>query len=349
MNKEINISILSDVIANKVIDSCNLNVNKQKTIANIISEVLDEYTIQRNVPTSTEIEIQTYVPVPKWAFEYLLYKKQCGMRDSSIKRYRTEISKLCRNINIPVEQLSTNDIRNYFIAYSYTHHASLVYLNNMQKILRNFFEWGYEMGYLLSNPMKNFTPTKFVPNQRHPLTSEELVRIRNACATYKERALVDLLYSSGVRCSELRNLKWKDIDFTNCTVNVVDGKGGKNRSTFMSVNAKVSLLEYKSVQNSNSEYVFTKSMYPFDNYSSNGSIENIVANIGKRANISKKITPHMFRHTFATDLMNSGLSVQYVQRLLGHSNIGTTMIYAKVDISMMKQDYNRCMNYGVSA
>ena len=88
----------------------------------------------------------------------------------------------------------------------------------------------------------------------------------------------------------------------------------------MSVNAKVSLLEYKSVQNSNSEYVFTKSMYPFDNYSSNGSIENIVANIGKRANISKKITPHMFRHTFAMDLMNSGLSVQYVQRLLGLEN-----------------------------
>ena len=57
----------------------------------------------------------------------------------------------------------------------------------------------------------------------------------------------------------------------------------------------------------------------------------------------------MFRHTFATDLMNSGLSVQYVQRLLGHSNINTTMIYAKVDIGMMKQDYNRCMNYGVSA
>ena len=74
MNKEINISILSDVIANKIIASCNLNVNKQKIIANIISEALDEYTIQRNVPTSTEIEIQTYVPVPKWAFEYLLYK-----------------------------------------------------------------------------------------------------------------------------------------------------------------------------------------------------------------------------------------------------------------------------------
>ncbi len=72
MNKEINISILSDIIANKVVDSCNLNVNKQKIIANIISEVLDEYTIQRNVPTSTEIEIQTYVLVPKWALEYLL-------------------------------------------------------------------------------------------------------------------------------------------------------------------------------------------------------------------------------------------------------------------------------------
>ena len=98
-----------------------------------------------------------------------------------------------------------------------------------------------------------------------------------------------------------------------------------------------------------SHWSVRKSMYPFDNYSSNGSIENIVANIGKRANISKKITPHMFRHTFATDLMNSGLSVQYVQRLLGHSNINTTMIYAKVDIGMMKQDYNRCMNYGVSA
>ena len=60
MNKEINISILSDVIANKVVDSCNLNVNKQKIIANIISEALDEYTIQRNVPISTEIEIQIH-------------------------------------------------------------------------------------------------------------------------------------------------------------------------------------------------------------------------------------------------------------------------------------------------
>ncbi|MFP4462079.1 MAG: site-specific tyrosine recombinase/integron integrase [Thermotogota bacterium] len=156
------------------------------------------------------------------------------------------------------------------------------------------------------------------------LSKKEIkVMIKNT-RNIKHRLLIKLLYSTGLRLQELVNLKREDIDFKRKLINVNRGKGRKDRVTLLSESIKEDLIEYLARTEFNTRYLFEgrKGKY------SKKSVQKILETQGKH--INKKVTPHMLRHSFATHLLEAGVDIRYIQRLLGHANVDTTEVYTYV-------------------
>ncbi len=179
---------------------------------------------------------------------------------------------------------------------------------------------------VLKSPINNFD----IPNpKKHRilpkiLSKEDIKEIINLNTNLKHRLIIKILYSSGLRLQELIDLKRNCIDFDRNLIFVKSGKGNKDRFTLLSQELKSDLLKYYSNYNFETDYVFEGRNKKY----SKKSVQKILEYSGKK--IGKRITPHMLRHSFATHLLESGVDIRYIQKLLGHSDIKTTEIYTHV-------------------
>lgn len=169
----------------------------------------------------------------------------------------------------------------------------------------------------------------------------ELEYIRNACTNLRDKALVDFLYSTGARVTELCYAKIENIDWEKKSLLIEHGKGDVTRFTYLNPECEVSLKAYLNSRKDNSPYIFARtrgdSSLPLTAKSIQSTIDNIVVRSGR--NFSVHITPHIFRHTIATVLLRNGMPVEQVQRFLGHANINTTMIYAEVSDDVVRHSH----------
>jgi len=164
------------------------------------------------------------------------------------------------------------------------------------------------------------------------LTRSEIKKMIEVTTNLKHKLLIELLYSSGLRIGEAIKLKIQDINIENNLIRVNEGKGKKDRISILSENFKKDLLVYLCKKRDNNVFLFCKG---------NGHIviktgQRIVEIAAKKAGIIKKVTPHMLRHSFATHLLDNGVDIRYIQRLLGHSNLETTQIYTHVSNNDVK-------------
>lgn len=183
------------------------------------------------------------------------------------------------------------------------------------------------------------------------ITSEELKRLLDAPNTEKDpekkargKAIMELLFSTGLRVSELCSLT-RDLDLTIDEFSI-RGKGGKVRVVFLSDEAKVAVKEYLRLRKDMDNALFVKiSSEKMKNESlTPRSIERIVKSYATRAGISKKVTPHVLRHCFATDLLSNGADIRSVQMLLGHANINTTQVYTHVTDKHLREVHKNFHN-----
>lgn len=158
------------------------------------------------------------------------------------------------------------------------------------------------------------------------LSKEQVKSVINNTNNIKHKCIVSLLYFSGLRRSELLNLKINDIDSSRMLIHIIDAKGNKDRYTILSQNALADLREYYK-QWKPKEYLFEglKNM-PY----SGSSVGKIITATAIKAGIRKKVTPHTLRHSFATHLLENGTDLRYIQLLLGHNSTKTTEIYTHV-------------------
>lgn len=153
----------------------------------------------------------------------------------------------------------------------------------------------------------------------------------------RDKLILTLLYSSGLRVSELINLIVKDIDFEERTV-LIRGKGDKDRVVLFDKNAKKLILEYLELRNTNSKYLFTNKQ---GNHITSRYVQIMIKKYAKKAGITKKVTPHVLRHSYATHLLKNGVDIRVIQQLLGHSSLSTTQIYTSVDMDTIKSVYDQ--------
>lgn len=172
--------------------------------------------------------------------------------------------------------------------------------------------------------------TTIVPNMKKPkslpniLSKHEILSMISSTTNLKHRLIIEMLYSSGMRLSELINIKWCDIDFKRNLINIKNGKGGKDRIVMLSRRLKKSLCVFTKEREGHVFLSQRGKTYAV------GSIQKIIKNAAKKAGIQKNVTPHTLRHSFATHLLEKGTDIRYIKDLLGHSDISTTLIYTKV-------------------
>ena len=198
-------------------------------------------------------------------------------------------------------------------------------------------QWLANEELIPKNPCAVIKPIKCPDEERFPFSAVELDALKQACKNQKERAIVEILVSSGIRVSELSNMDVSDLDFSSLAVHVRQGKGGKDRTTFMTDVARLHIQKYLLTRTDNDTALFINK-----NRSrlKSGGIQFILKELGKRAEVSN-VHPHRFRRTFATGLASRGMPIQEIQRLLGHSDINTTMTYVSTNSEKIKASYRQ--------
>lgn len=296
-----------------------------------------EYEIS---PRNTEVVLyEGYLPECYKIF--FVTRKIEGMSMKSLELYDMVLRDFFYQVNKKLEEISTNDIRLYLYQTQQTRKICNSTLDGRRTIIHVFMEWAANEGYIGSNPCRNIKPIKFERPQRKPLTGIELEMLRNACKSLKDKAIVEMFYSTGCRVTELERLDITDVDFQKKEVYLF-GKGNKHRTSYLNAKAELAIRNYLASRNDNNQALFVSDREPHDRIKK-AAIEKRIRKLGETSGIGRRVYPHLIRHTTATDGLDRGMPVEEVQQILGHVNIATTMIYAEVSKANVKNDHRRCI------
>lgn len=269
--------------------------------------------------------------------EFLAKKKMKGCSEGTVNLYRIVLRDFCLWLRRDIKTAKDIDIL-MFLDYEKTAHGvSNSTLNSRRLILSSFFGFLADSGKIVGNPIRGVDTIKCKATVRKPLSDMELEMVRNACESLREKALFEVLYSTGARVSEVVSMNRTEIDRENRSM-VITGKGNKERHIFFNAKAMLALKNYLSSRTDKNEALFVTEVSPYRRLSK-ASIEAEVKRIGNRSGIGRRVYPHLMRHTFATDALFHGARVEEVQKMLGHEKLDTTMIYAKTQTSTLQHSH----------
>ena len=301
--------------------SGHFNTKELDIILSTLDKVSSNYTITECETSLAVIDDET----PKVVRLYLSSKKLEGISEHTIELYAGILRRFFDEVRRIPQDVSTNEIRLFLVQYQVQSGVSDRTLDKYRQVLNTFFEWCMNEEYISKNPCKNIKEIKYEVEPRRSLTRFQLEQVRRACTTKRDLAIVDVLYSTGCRVTELVNMKFSDVDFINNSVRII-GKGKKHNTVYLNDNARLSLDDYLNVRKGDSEYLFTSEYKPYGKLTPR-SIQHLFSTIGRELNI--KLSPHILRHTSATLALQSGMPITQVQRMLGHASVNTTQIYAE--------------------
>lgn len=271
---------------------------------------------------------------------FIVAKRLEGCSEKTLKFYEFNIKKLFSYVDKNVIEITTQDLRDYLIKYKEERQVSNVTLDNMRCVLQSFFNYLYDEGLMEKNPTGALKKIKSDQIIKNPFTEEELEILRENCRDIREKAIFEVLYSSGMRVGELTLLNIKDIDFINNKA-IIFGKGAKEREAYFTVKARILIQDYLKTRKDDNEALFVGMRAPHKRLQIS-AYQKILHDLGERAGIH--CHPHKFRRTCATALLNKGMPVEEISKLLGHTKLETTMGYCQVNQHRIKDDHARYMN-----
>lgn len=288
---------------------------KTKSILKDFPEMIEDYLIDLEIRNYSLNTIKTYKSILDNFYRFLTDEKN---PDKNILRsFKRYIRYLKREKKVS---------QNY------------IYLVTI--VVKKFFEF-HKMDHL--KDVKTPKRAKSLPKS---LNEDEVKRLIKAAAAdrrqrkftrTRDKLILSLLYSSGLRVSELVSLKVNDIDLKDRTIRI-RGKGNKDRMVLFDQKTKKLIEDYLHERTWESEYLF---LNRFGKPLTPRYIQITIKNYAIKAGIKKKVTPHILRHSFATHLLKNGVDIRAIQQLLGHSNLSTTQIYTSVDMGTLKNLYDK--------
>jgi integrase/recombinase XerD len=243
--------------------------------------------------------------------------------DKTIKNYLFFNKKFLDFIKKPVESIGVDDIKGYLSSLDKKSTATLALAIAS---LRFFYE-----KILKKEIFKEIEIPKKEKRLPLVLTKEEIKQLIEGADTSKSKLIISFMYSTGLRVSEVVNLKVNDLNLDEKIGWVRQGKGKKDRLFILPEKIIEHLKDFRN-KHTNYQYMFSDSE-PL----TTRNIQKIIKHTSKKIGISKKITPHTLRHSFATHLLEGGTDIRYIQALLGHENLNTTQIYTHVSTDELKK------------
>lgn len=211
-------------------------------------------------------------------------------------------------------------------------------VDNIRRNISSFFSWLEEEDYILKSPMRRIHKIKTKQQVKEVISDEAIEKLRDYCNCKRDLAMIDLLYSTGIRVGELVNLNISDINFEEREC-VVFGKGDKERRVYFDAKAKIHLQDYLKQRKDDNAALFVTLDAPYTRLKISG-VEIRMRELGRKLNLSR-IHPHKCRRTMATRAIDKGMPIEQVQKILGHSQIDTTMQYAIVNQTNVKTSHQK--------
>ncbi len=272
--------------------------------------------------------------------QFLSAKQVDGLSRRTLLNYRQMLTTAGAHFQAPPLRVGANDVRGY-LAHLADRGLRQSSINTHANTLRSFFAWLSAEGEIPSSPMLRIRSPRIDKRAaRCPLTDKDLGRVRAACQTPLERAVLEVLVSTGCRVSEVVSLQVSQIDFTNRTFQVV-GKGGKTRAVYFSARAERAMEQYLS-SSKNPSVLFSSRRFPYEPLQV-GGLQKLLRLLGEQAGLKEHLHPHKLRHTFATSALNRGMDLSVIQHLLGHESPDTTQIYAKLSPKTISRAYAKAV------
>ena len=266
---------------------------------------------------------------------YLNTLRMEGRSEKTVLRYKRELTRFHTIDPTPIRQITVFNVRQY-LAREKARGIADSTLQGNRDIYHAYFGWLHREGMLATDPCANLRPVKGTEEERQPFTDVELELLKNGCNTVKEKAIVFFLLSTGCRISEVEALNKSDIDYQNREAKVL-GKGNKWRYVYFTDIAAMYLKDYIASRTDDLDALFVSK---FKHRMSVSGFQAVLKNLGNRVGV-EDVFPHRFRHTFATNMLRSGMPIQEVSVLLGHSRIDTTTTYAHTSQDRVKLSYLR--------
>ena len=279
--------------------------------------------------------------------EFLEYIKNIkNYSDFTVINYKEDLDKYCdylKNNMIDLKNIEYKDILNYISYLKHNHKSTSI--NRSLSSIRSFYNFLIKKSYINSNPFNIVNGMKKEKKLPEYFKYDEYINLVNSIDTntslgVRNKCIFELLLATGCRVSELVNIKLNDIDLNRQEIKVL-GKGSKYRIVYFGSYAKDSINEYLIVRSEllkgkNNDYLFLNHL---GNKITTRGIKDIIDKILLKSSSNLKITPHTFRHSFATMMLNEGCDLKSVQELLGHVSLSTTSIYTHVSNEELKRVY----------
>ena len=304
-----------------------LTVEQMKKLQEVIVK-----TFAENEAPKTEISNDEFLKM------FLDAKRIEGCSDRTIKYYRVTIEHLLKNVVSPIRKITTEMMRAYLVDYQKINNCGKTTVDNIRRNISSFFSWLEEEDYILKSPMRRIHKIKTQKTVKNIISDEEIEKLRDNCKNIRDTAMIDLLYSTGIRVGELVKLNIEDIDFSEREC-VVFGKGDKERRVYFDAKSKIHLKNYIESRKDNNPALFVTLNAPYDRLKISG-VEIRIRELGRMLNL-EKVHPHKFRRTMATRAIDKGMPIEQVQKILGHSQIDTTMQYAIVNQNNVKASHRK--------
>ena len=281
-----------------------ITADQMSILCNVLNRTLQNIVIAEKLPDS-EARVKANSQLQTL---FISAKRVEGCSEKTLKYYASTIEYMLRQIDKNIVDITTTDLRCYLASYQSNNQSSKVTIDNIRRIFSSFFAWLEDEDYILKSPVRRIHKVKTGSLIKEVLSDENLEILRDNCTHIRDLAIIDMLSSTGIRVGELVKINREDIDFheRQCVALFVSIAKPHNR-------LKISGVELRLRQ------------------------------LGRKVSIHK-VHPHKFRRTLATMAIDKGMSVEQVQKLLGHVKIDTTMHYAMVNQSNVKISHRKYIN-----
>lgn len=262
---------------------------------------------------------------------------------NTLRAYRVDLTQFAKFIEKDIKDINLKDLRS-FLSYLSQRGISKRSIGRKLSSIKSFFHWLHSSSIITSNPATLLNMPKFSKDLPDVLLPKEFNRMmqflgENDTKSLRDKLLISLLYSSGLRSSEALSIKKTDISTSRCEVRVV-GKGGRERIAFFNQETRRLLIKYLALVNADEPFLFDNGK---GGALSTRFLRLMVEKLAKKVALDKKISPHTFRHSFATLLLSNGVNLKVIQDLLGHASISSTQIYTHISKEELRMCY---MKYG---
>lgn len=306
----------------------DLTVSAMRRLSDAMSSVLNGYSVE-------QVRQEQADDTDDMLEAFLKAKMVEGLAEKTLKQYRRTLKKLIRSAGMPLGKIGVENIRTYLAAEK-DRGISDRSLHGDRDVFSSCFGWLHREGMIIRNPCGNVNSIKYAEKVRVPFSESDIEKMKEACTCIRDKAIIAFLLSSGARISEVCALNRDDIDFREMEC-IVMGKGSKERTVYIDDVAGMLLSRYFAGRKDNEEALFVGKA---NERLTDGGIRRMLKRIEEVSGV-ENVHPHRFRRTLATTMINRGMPIEMVARILGHSRIDTTMTYIYVEKNNVKNNYRK--------